>query len=69
VRRLSGTDSFEFGTIRGDYSTSQQKNLVHSSDSLETAKNEVDRFFLPAELFDYSKEEWKHVYAQCDKAN
>ncbi len=69
VRKLSGTDNFEFGTIRGDYSTSNQKNLVHSSDSLETAKNEVERFFLPAELFDYNKEEWKHVYAQCDKAN
>lgn len=68
VRKLSGTDNFEFGTIRGDYSTSQQKNLVHSSDSLEMAKNEIDRFFLPAELFDYSKEEWKHVYAQCDQA-
>ena len=68
VRKLSGTDNFEFGTIRGDYSTSNQKNLVHSSDSLETAAAEVPRFFLPAELFDYNKEEWKHVYAQCDKA-
>lgn len=69
VRKLSGTDNFEFGTIRGDYSNSQQKNLVHSSDSLETAKNEIERFFLPAELFDYHKEEWNHVYAQCDKEN
>jgi nucleoside-diphosphate kinase len=67
VRKLSGTDNFEFGTIRGDYSTSQQKNLIHSSDSLETAKNEIERFFLPAEIFDYDKEEWKHVYAQCDQ--
>ena len=67
VRKLSGTDNFEFGTIRGDYSTSNQKNLVHSSDSLETAKNEIARFFTKDELFNYDKEEWKHVYAQCDK--
>lgn len=67
VRKLSGTDNFEFGTIRGDYSTSQQKNLVHSSDSKETAEREMERFFVPAELFDYDKEEWKHVYAQCDQ--
>jgi nucleoside-diphosphate kinase len=67
VRKLSGTDNFDFGTIRGDYSTSQQRNLVHSSDSLTMAQNEVERFFLPAELFDYDKEEWKQVYAQCDQ--
>jgi nucleoside-diphosphate kinase len=69
VRKVSGTDNFEFGTIRGDYSTSQQKNLVHSSDSLDTARNEIERFFEDYELFDYDKEEWKHVYAQCDKAD
>ena len=67
VRKLSGTDNFDFGTIRGDYSTSQQRNLVHSSDSLETALNEVERFFLPAELFNYDKDEWKQVYALCDR--
>lgn len=67
VRKLSGTDNFDFGTIRGDYSTSQQRNLVHSSDSIEMAINEVERFFLPAELFDYNKEEWKQVYALCDR--
>lgn len=67
VRKLSGTHNFEFGTIRGDYSTSQQKNLVHSSDSLATAGKEIERFFLPAELFAYDKAEWKHVYASCDR--
>lgn len=67
VRRTSGVDNFEFGTIRGDFSTSVQRNLVHSSDSLETAKNEVNRFFDSSELFDYQKDEWQHVYAKCDK--
>lgn len=69
VRKLSGTDNFEFGTIRGDYSISRQKNLVHSSDSLQAAEGEIERFFESHELFAYDKDEWKSVYAQCDKAN
>lgn len=41
------------GTIRGDLAMSVQANLVHASDSLETAKTEVARFFSGAELFEY----------------
>jgi nucleoside-diphosphate kinase len=33
------------GTIRGDFSSSQQKNLVHASDSPEAAKREIEIFF------------------------
>lgn len=69
VRKLSGTDNFQFGTIRGDFSVSSQRNLIHSSDSLETAKQEVSRFFLDEELFEYDREEWKHIYATYEKQN
>lgn len=58
VRRLCGiTKSREAapGTIRGDLAMSVQANLVHASDSVETAKVEVARFFEPNELLDY---EW-----------
>ncbi|MEA2573291.1 MAG: nucleoside-diphosphate kinase [Chloroflexia bacterium] len=41
------------GTIRGDFAMSIQANLVHASDSLETAQAEVPRFFNDDELFDY----------------
>jgi nucleoside-diphosphate kinase len=41
------------GTIRGDLAMSVQANLVHASDSLETARVEVERFFAPEELFGY----------------
>lgn len=41
------------GTIRGDFAMSVQANLVHASDSLETAEVEVPRFFNENELFDY----------------
>jgi nucleoside-diphosphate kinase len=39
------------GTIRGDYSLSTQYNIIHASDSLDTAKKEVARFFKKDELF------------------
>lgn len=44
------------GSIRGDLSISATAaNLVHASDSAETAKLEIKRFFKPAELFSYKK--------------
>ncbi len=43
----------EPGTIRGDLAMSVQANLVHASDSLDTAKIEIERFFKPEELFEY----------------
>jgi nucleoside-diphosphate kinase len=33
------------GTIRGDFSLSNQMNLVHASDSAESAKREIALFF------------------------
>lgn len=41
------------GTIRGDLAMSVQANLVHASDSLETAEVEIPRFFNANELFEY----------------
>lgn len=38
------------GTIRGDFSLSMQCNVIHASDSVETAEKEVKRFFKPEEL-------------------
>lgn len=56
VRQLCGiTKAREAapGTIRGEFAMSVQTNLIHCSDSLETAAAEVERFFTPAELFTY----------------
>lgn len=38
------------GTIRGDYSMSNQANIVHASSSLEDAEAELKRFFKPEEI-------------------
>jgi nucleoside-diphosphate kinase len=38
------------GTIRGDYTTDVQTNLVHGSDAPETAQAELSLWFKPGEL-------------------
>jgi len=38
------------GTIRGDFGQSKQENLVHVSDSVESAKREIDLWFSQDEL-------------------
>lgn len=56
VRLLCGTTMAREavpGTIRGDLAMSVQANLIHASDSLETARVEVERFFTASELFSY----------------
>jgi nucleoside-diphosphate kinase len=48
VRTLNGaTDGRKAapGTIRGDFALSNRENLVHGSDSLESAKREIAIFF------------------------
>ena len=50
------------GTIRGDYSVSNQQNIVHASDSVENAAIEVARFFRPEEIFDYQSGAFAYVY-------
>ncbi len=42
------------GTIRGDYSISKQNNLVHGSDSPESAQREIALWFKDGEVVDYS---------------
>ena len=55
------------GTIRGDYAMSVQANLVHASDSLETAQVEVPRFFKSEELFDYEDTLQPFVYSSRER--
>ncbi len=48
------------GTIRGDFSISKQNNLVHGSDSPESAQREIALWFKPEEIADYTidGEDW-----------
>jgi len=67
VRSLCGiTKSREAapGTIRGDWAMSIQANLVHASDSIETAGLEVARFFDASELFEYQSALTSTIYSE-----
>jgi nucleoside-diphosphate kinase len=50
----------EAGSIRGQYAIDIEHNLVHGSDSPETAQFEIDLFFRPDEILNYSRdiEQW-----------
>ena len=54
VRKLCGATKVldaEPGTIRGDYALHTNSNVVHSSDSAESAARELALFFTPEEFF------------------
>jgi len=62
TRQLMGaTNPFEAepGTIRGDYGLDLTKNLIHGSDSAESADREIDLFFDEEEILSYELTEKK----------
>ena len=44
------------GTIRGDFAVEMGQNLVHASDSPESAATELAIWFRPDELLSYERE-------------
>ena len=58
VRKIMGkTNSAEAepGTIRGDFALTIGRNVIHGSDSPESAKREIGFFFTPEELQEYQR--------------
>ena len=56
VREMLGATSglkAASGTIRGDFSSSRQMNLVHASDGPEAAEREMNLYFDPKEICGY----------------
>ena len=50
------------GTVRGDYGVTVGKNIIHGSDSPESAEREISIFFKPEELADYTKVNNEWIY-------
>ena len=46
----------EAGTIRGDFGLDIEHNTIHGSDSVETAREEIQLFFSEDEIFNYKRE-------------
>ena len=57
VREMLGATSglkASAGTIRGDFSSSRQMNLVHASDGPDAAKREIGLYFNDSEICPYT---------------
>jgi nucleoside-diphosphate kinase len=52
------------GTIRGDLALEVGFNLVHGSDSIANGIAEVDNFFTPDELLDWSRTSERWIFEQ-----
>jgi len=52
----------EPGTIRGDLAVVVGRNIIHGSDGPETAKDEINLWFKPEELANYTSNSEKWVY-------
>ncbi len=55
----------ELGTIRGDFSCSERCNLVHGSDSPESAQQEIKLFFTPSEIINYKLTDAHWLYGRA----
>lgn len=55
------------GSIRGDLAIGTGRNLIHASDSADSGQAEIDSFFKSAELFDYDKSEYTHIYEDNER--
>ena len=67
VRKMIGsTFGYEAqpGTIRGDFGCSQRYNLIHGSDSPDSALNEIKLFFEPDEIVDYELSDAPWLYSK-----
>ncbi len=69
VRKMMGA-TFGYdaqpGTIRGDFSCSRGYNLIHGSDSRESAEREIEIFFRPDEIIDYELADASWLYGRND---
>ncbi|MFW3147248.1 MAG: nucleoside-diphosphate kinase [Thermoplasmatota archaeon] len=50
------------GTVRGDFGINLSRNVIHGSDSPESAKREIAIFFDETELLDYGRIDEKWLY-------
>ncbi|WP_404452848.1 nucleoside-diphosphate kinase [Virgibacillus necropolis] len=50
------------GTIRGDFGMTVGKNIIHGSDSAESAERELNLFFAGKEVTSYSKQDSAWIY-------
>jgi len=56
LRQIAGAtnpDNADPGTLRGDYAVITRRNIIHASDSPESAEREISLFFQENEIFPF----------------
>ncbi len=63
-KMLGATKPFDSapGTIRGDFCIDVGRNIIHGSDSVESANKEINLWFKPEELNNWESHSNKWVY-------
>ena len=67
VRKMVGSTNpkeADIGTIRGDYGIDTGRNIVHASDSEESAQREINLFFDETEFCDYELPDEDIIYEE-----
>jgi nucleoside-diphosphate kinase len=67
IRKMMGATSgydAQPGTIRGDFGCSVRYNLIHGSDSRESAEREIEIFFHPKEIVEYELADANWIYGK-----
>lgn len=67
IRKLVGitkSRAAEAGSIRGDFGMSMSNNLIHASDSEESAAKEIGLLFSADELFEYASGTDMLIYSE-----
>lgn len=54
----------EPGTIRGDLGLEMGRNLIHGSDSLDSAKREIALFFEEGQLHSYERDVDRWIFEE-----
>lgn len=65
IRKIVGATNpkeADLGTIRGDFGMDTGRNIIHASDSTDSAKREISLFFEDSEIIDYSMPDNQWIY-------
>lgn len=71
IRKLVGVTKgreAEAGSVRGDFAMSMSNNLIHASDSQESAQKEIGIMFEEDEIFSYSSALDLLVYSEEERS-
>ena len=67
IRKMVGATNpqkADLGTIRGDYAIDTGRNIIHASDSPDSASREISLFFEDSEICEYSLPDEELIYEE-----